>query len=228
MISKTLEKETAIALRKQGKTYSEILKVVHVAKSTISLWFKEVGLSVPEKQRITEARIAASKRGGAAKRNQRIALQNKIRSLARSEIGVLSPRELFLVGVSLYWAEGNKEKEWRPGGRLGFSNMDPLMLSLFLRWLREIAKTPDDMIGFELYLHESHTPRLQEVLEYWANKLGFCAEECKIRFKKTKITATNRRNTGENYFGVIRISVKQSSTLLRKIAGWSEGIADAK
>ncbi len=40
------EKEKAIALRKQGKTYSEILAKIPVAKSTLSLWLHDVGLDV--------------------------------------------------------------------------------------------------------------------------------------------------------------------------------------
>ena len=226
MLTKHLEKEKAIAMRREGKTYSEILKVVPVAKSTISLWLKEVGLSVPQKQHITQARLDAAKRGGLAKKNARIKLQTTIISEASKEIGNISKRELFLIGVILYWAEGSKEKEWRPGTKLVFSNMDPRIIQLFLRWLIEIAKTPKDMIGFEIYLHETHKIRISEIVSYWAGVTGFPEEYfSKIYFKKTKILKTKRHNTGEAYFGVLRITVKQSSTLVRKIAGWSEGIS---
>jgi hypothetical protein len=37
MTKKTEEKRSAIALRKQGRTYAEILDVVTVAKSTLSI-----------------------------------------------------------------------------------------------------------------------------------------------------------------------------------------------
>mgnify|MGYP000140241659 CR=1 FL=1 len=40
---KSLEKEKAITMRKEGKTYSQILAVVPVAKSTLSLWLQDVG-----------------------------------------------------------------------------------------------------------------------------------------------------------------------------------------
>ena len=49
-------KQKAIELRKQGKTYFEIMKEVPVAKSTISDWLKRVGLSIAQKQNITEKR----------------------------------------------------------------------------------------------------------------------------------------------------------------------------
>ena len=50
---KQSEKAKAIAFRKEGKTYSEILKKVPVAKSTLSLWLRDVGLSKTQKQKIT-------------------------------------------------------------------------------------------------------------------------------------------------------------------------------
>ena len=40
------EKRRAIQLRKQGQTYGEIVKQIKVAKSTLSLWLREV--EVPE------------------------------------------------------------------------------------------------------------------------------------------------------------------------------------
>ena len=54
MIEKREEKEKAIKLRKQGKTYSEILSVVPVAKSTLAIWLQSVSLGKKQKQRITK------------------------------------------------------------------------------------------------------------------------------------------------------------------------------
>jgi len=44
----------AIELRKKGLSYSEILKCVPVAKSTLSLWLRSVGLSKKQRQRLTD------------------------------------------------------------------------------------------------------------------------------------------------------------------------------
>jgi transposase len=38
MVSKDNEKETAVKLRKQGYSYTEILKKVSVSKATLSEW----------------------------------------------------------------------------------------------------------------------------------------------------------------------------------------------
>lgn len=225
MIRKTREKEKAIALRRQGKTYSDILKAIPIAKSTLAIWLKDAKLSKPENQKFTEAKRLASLRGGQAKKKQRIERQNKIFSLARGDIKGLSEYEFFLIGVCLYWAEGTKEKEYRPGSGVAFSNMDPKMIKLFLKWLDKICKIPKDMIGFEIMVHNTHKHRVNEVIKFWSKVTGFSSgDSYKVYFKKSKIKKTNRKNVGENYHGVLKVKVRQSSELVRKITSWSEAI----
>jgi hypothetical protein len=145
----------AIELRRQGNTYSEILRVIPVAKSTLSLWFHDVGLAEHQKQRITEKRVEGQKRASVARRTQRIRKQEEIWSVAEREIGNISKRDLWLIGIALYWAEGTKEKEWRPGSMLAFSNSDPRMIRVFLAWLREFGDISLGQIKFEIYVHET-------------------------------------------------------------------------
>ena len=100
------EKQKAIKLRKSGKTYSEILAEVPVAKSTLSEWLKSVQLAKPQKQRITKKRRMAALRGAQSRRQTRV---SEVKALERDglvEVGAISARELWLIGVALYWAEG--------------------------------------------------------------------------------------------------------------------------
>ncbi|MEI6660370.1 MAG: hypothetical protein WCK91_03030 [bacterium] len=225
MIIKTKEKEEAIRMRKSGKTYTDILKAIPVARSTLALWLKEAKLSIPETQRFTEAKRLASLRGGQAKKEKRIERQNQIFAEAKSRVKSLSDYEFFLIGVCLYWAEGTKEKEYNPGSQVAFSNMDPKMIILFLRWLDEACKISKSMIRFEITVHESHKERLPELRKHWSRVTGFpIGNFSNIYFKRSKIKKTNRKNTGEKYFGVLKIKVKESSDLVRKIASWSQAI----
>jgi hypothetical protein len=225
MIKKIKEKQNAIALRKEGKTYSDILRLIPVAKSTLGLWLKEAKLSVAENQRFTESKRLASLRGGQAKKKQRIEKQQNILVKAKSEIGALSNRELFLIGVIMYWAEGAKEKEYYPGSQLQFSNMDPKMIQIFLIWLSRVCKINKNMVIFNIFLHQTHKARVKEVKKYWSKITGFPVNNFStIYWKRNTLSKTNRKNTGEKYYGVLKIKVKRSSDLVRKIAGWSEGI----
>lgn len=225
MIKKETEKQNAIDLRRRGKTYSEILSIVPVAKSTLAIWLNSVNLSKKQKQRITQKKLDCAKRGGEAKRKQRIEKQNIIFEKTRSEINSLSFQELFLIGIVLYWAEGSKEKDKRPGSQFEFSNMDPRMIKVVLVWLFKVCKINKNMLVFNIFLHQSHKNRVEEIKKYWSNITEFPIDNFStIYWKKNKIAKTNRQNTGDHYHGLLKIKVKKSSNLVRKIAGWVDGI----
>lgn len=223
MIPKLQEKEKAIKLRKQGFSYSEILKEIPVAKSTVSLWLRSVGLAKKQKQRITEKRIAAALRGAKAKKEKRIALVKEIKDKARKEIRKISKRDLWLIGTALHWAEGSKEKENKVGAGIQFSNSDPKMILLFLKWLKTNFSINNSDLVYELYIHE--TAKIKNAKLYWANILLTPAKDIRVYLKRNKIN-TNRKNTGNDYYGLIRVRVKKSSGLNRKITGWIEGICE--
>ncbi|HEU0080526.1 MAG TPA: hypothetical protein VFQ72_00670 [Candidatus Paceibacterota bacterium] len=224
MNAKADEKARAIFLREQGLTYSEILKEIRVAKSTLSLWFHDVGLAEHQWQRITEKRIQGQKKGALARRNQRVRLQEEIWSKAEAEIGQLSERELWLVGIALYWAEGSKEKEWRPGARLIFSNSDPRMIRVFLLWLKKIANVPEEHISFDIYIHDNKKEELGLVRKFWSEQTGFPLSGFdRVYLKKHKIH-TKRKSVDFLYNGLLRVKIRSSSTLARKIEGWTRGI----
>ena len=221
MIKKQKEKTKAINLRKKGFSYSEILKVVPVAKSTLSLWLRSVGLAKKQKQRLTKKRLKAALKGAMTRKNQRIDITKKIKEKAQKEIGEISKRDLWLIGVALYWGEGEKEKEYRSGPKLGFSNSDPKMILLYVKWLKEICLISSSEIIHDLYIH--NTANWKKAKVYWAKTLSLPKNQIRVYFKHGKIN-TKRRNIKEDYHGLIRIQVKKSANLNRKVTGWIEGI----
>lgn len=226
-IMKIKEKEQAILLRKQGKTYDEIRKIISVSKSTLSLWLRSVGLAKKQKQRVTEKRLLALQRGHKKWRQMRVDRANKIIQEARADISKINKQQLFFMGVMLYWAEGSKEKEHRPGQGVYFSNSDPKMISIFLLWLRKIFLIPDERLLVDIYIHESHKSRIIEIKRYWAKETGLLLSKFdKIYFKKHTIK-TNRKKIDNDYFGQIRLKVRRSTDLNRKISGWIQGIVNS-
>jgi hypothetical protein len=224
MVYDNFIKEKAIRLRKEGKTYSEILKIIPVAKSTLSEWFKEVKLSKSQSQKITQKKLEAARRGGIAKKKQRIERINQIREKALKDIKHISKRELWLVGIALYWAEGSKEKDYRPGSQLMFGNSDPRMVKLFIKWLLVICKISKEDIIFEIYIHKNSINNVEKVRKYWSKVTGFSLDKINRIYYKNIKTKTNRKNVGVLYYGGIRVKVRSSSSLLRKISGWTEAI----
>ncbi len=217
-------KEKAIALRRRGLSYSEILKEVSVAKSTLALWLQSVNLSKKQTQRLTEKKLLSARRGGMARHTARIALTQKIYQEARKDIRHLTKRELWLAGVLLYWAEGSKERDSSVGTQLKFNNSDPRMVRLFLIWLKEVFNVQEDDIVYELYIHK--TGDAQKAIQFWENATSCERGKIRIYFKRHRVKKTNRKNVEENYHGLLRVGVRKSSSLNRKIDGWVNALCE--
>lgn len=215
------QKEIAITLRKEGHSYSEILKKVPVAKSTLSLWLRSVGLAKQQKQKITEKRIAGALRGAKSRKDQRIKITKEIKDRAKIDIKSINGRDLWLIGIALYWAEGAKEKDYGTRTGISFSNSDPRMILIFLKWLKNTFSVNNSNLVYELYIHE--TADIKKAQIYWSQILSMPIENMRTYLKKNKIK-TIRKNIGNDYHGLIRVKVNKSTNLNRKITGWIEGI----
>ena len=224
MITKDDERIEAIKLRKQGLSYNEILNNVRVSKSTLSLWLRDIGLAKQQRQKLTEKKLLAAHRGGEKKHIKRLLLTQKIQEAAINEVKFLSKRDLWLIGTILYWAEGTKEKEWAVGVGACFSNSDPLMIKLFLKWLADVCKIDKNRIQFSIFIHENNKYRLEKVKEFWSGATGFEITDFDTVYYKKHNPKTKRRNIGNNYYGVLKINVRASSVLNRMIAGWIKGV----
>ncbi len=221
---KSNERESAIALRRQGLSYREVREQIPVAKSTLSLWFRDVQLSKRQHQRLTDKKKAAQLRGARTRHEQRLSGTEEIMAASMKDIRPLTAHEKLIIGAMLYWAEGSKEKEGRWGSRVQFGNSDPRMAKLFQRWLVEAANIDSSRIKYEIYIHDSHAHRVGKVCRYWAQQLDVPIEQFQsVYFKRHKINS-NRKNQGNGYYGLVRLTVRSSSILNRRISGWIEGV----
>ncbi|HNY35811.1 MAG TPA: hypothetical protein PLD14_02550 [Candidatus Pacearchaeota archaeon] len=221
MISKIKEKEEAIKFRKNGFSYSEILKQIPISRSTLSLWLRSVGLAKAQFQRTTQKRIEGGLRGAAARRRNRIKITEEIKSKAIKEVKNIDIKNLWLIGIALYWAEGSKEKESGTNSGVKFSNSDHRMILLFIKWLKNSFLINSSDLIYELYIHE--TADIKKAQIYWSNILSISTEKIRTYLKKSKIK-TIRKNTCSDYHGLIRVTVNKSTNLNRMITGWIEGI----
>ncbi len=223
MIAKGVEMKEAIRLRKAGKTYSEILDVVHVSKSTLSLWLRKVELSKSQKQIYSAKKRAAGKRGGAARRLARERDELLIQTISQKEIGTLTKREKWLIGIALYWGEGSKQKPHNVSQGVDFINDDYRVIKFYLEWLDLIGIAQRDLI-FHVYIHEASRGRNKEVLEHWSRKLSLNNETAVNVYYKRHATRGFRRKLLSDYFGSMRVRVRSSTQLNRRIMGWTMGI----
>ncbi|MEW2163930.1 hypothetical protein AB0912_13160 [Streptomyces sp. NPDC007084] len=207
-------------LRLQGWTYDRIQLELGCSKSSISLWVRD--LPAPErKKRTREEASAIAKRGWEVTMRMRDEERRRTKEAAAAEIGALTDRELFLLGVGLYWAEGSKAKPHLTQERVTFINSDPRMIEVYLAWLRLLGVTTD-RLRLHVHIHESGDVEGAE--RFWAELVGVDTTALGKTYLKRHNPKTNRKNLGQGYRGCLAIRVLGSADLYRRIEGWWYGI----
>ncbi|MFH1509965.1 MAG: hypothetical protein ABID67_02370 [Candidatus Nealsonbacteria bacterium] len=153
----TIKGQKIIVLRKKGKTYGEIEKILKLPKSTVAWWLKNVKIPKSLQEQIFERSrkkwrkniTIYNKFHGKIRSQEAAKKREKYKKEASKEIGALSKKDLKLIGSALYWAEsGTKNKN-----SLRFGNSNPLMIKAILKFFREICNIPDDKIGARVHIY---------------------------------------------------------------------------
>jgi transcriptional regulator with XRE-family HTH domain len=206
-------------LRLQGWTYDQIQVELGCSKNSISLWVRD--LPKPERKRSREEAAAIARRGWEAKLRIRDEERQQSKEAAKRAIGALSPRDLFLVGVSLYWAEGSKDKPYDRRENVTFVNSDPGVIKVFLAWL-DLLGVERERLRFNVMIHESADVAGAE--QYWADLV----DADRSAFNKTTLKKHNpktvRKNVGDTHRGCLVIKVLKGADLYRRIEGSWYGI----
>ncbi|MFI6443359.1 hypothetical protein [Kitasatospora sp. NPDC050543] len=220
MRAKTEQQAAARRLRGEGRTYDEIQAALGVSKSSISLWVRDM----PKPPR--RARAYRGKERLAAAMARREEHRARTKATARAEVGPLSERDLFVLGVALYWAEGGKDKEYDRRERVRFINSDPQVIQLYLRWLRLLG-VEQDRWRLRVAIHESADVTSAE--RYWAQIAGVPTDFLQRATLKRHNPTTTRKNIGVNHHGCLSVNVLGCADLYRRIEGWWSGmVVDAE
>ena len=194
----------AIDMRKRGFSYSEIENRIHVPKSTLSFWLKKIKLTQEQIKKLNDKRDNTARANALKKVSRTSRMIEEIKNTSSLDIKEISKKELWLMGIVLYWKNGNKS-DLKKG--VHFSSADSDIIKLFLKWLREIGGVQNEEVKFEIF-----TPRkfFKEAVNKWSKVTGFP----KSYFQHLYIQKTS----------FLRVKVAQSSMLARQIAGWIEGL----
>ncbi|MCX6703219.1 MAG: hypothetical protein NTV02_00810 [Candidatus Zambryskibacteria bacterium] len=165
-------KQKAIALRLEGNSYGNIKKTLGLkSKGTLSVWFRDVILPEDSRKKLEKNNLLAIKRGLSSfnnNRTARIKIENELAYKKGSE-GIpenLNKRDLLLVGVALYWAEGTKAIN-KVSPAFSFSNSDPEMVRVFMRFIREILLVKEEVISGGIHVY-SNTD-VVKAKNFWGN-----------------------------------------------------------
>ena len=152
---KLAEQQQARQLRRTGLPLAEIAAHLGVAKSSVSLWVRDVEFSpLPRPPR------GRRRDPNALQRRKRAEIDRLVED-GRARIGRLSEREFLVAGVALYAGEGSKGD-----GTLRFANSDPRMIVFFCSWLRRFFEIDESRLRVHLYLHQGLD--LAAAIAYWS------------------------------------------------------------
>ncbi|MBN2831022.1 MAG: hypothetical protein JXL82_01900 [Candidatus Omnitrophica bacterium] len=217
---KVIEKEKALILRKQGKTFNEILEKVVVSKGSLSYWLRGIDLTDRQLKRIKYKNEKTKRKFveyNAAKRKQAETEKEFILNSAAQEIGNLSKKELKLIGIALYWAEGYKASA---RSIAEFTNSDPAMITLMMRWFRDVCGVPEPRFRVRLQVHD--IARQSKAVDYWSRVTALP----KNQFTKpyVKISPSSKNKMGSILlYGICSLRVCDTK-LFNKIQGWIKGL----
>lgn len=209
------KKKIAVEMRKNGLSYNDILKELSVAKSTLSLWLKDLPLTKDEEAILEDRKNSNISRGriraASALHNLRLERDKLIQIEAEKEFKEYIQDPLFQIGLALYWAEGSKRDT-----SFGFTNSDAEMVKVIIRWIGRFFHVYPSELSIRLYTHKPFAHELFE--EFWSEKTGIPIQN----FRKTiyKLTTRNVKKR-PNYKGCIRITLSKA-VFLKKVLFWQE------
>ncbi len=189
-------KEKAIKLRQRGFSLSVIARSLHIAKSTASVWLKDVVLDQKAQERIRGFKSAGLQKAIDISRGKRQAKLSLIEADVVKFIDKIDhTKELKKLACALlYWCEGEKSKS-----SVSFVNSDPQMIATYLVLFRSAFKVDEKKFRISLHLHEYHQD-LQEI-EFWSRITAIP----KSQFYKIYRKPNTGKSKKENYRGCVAI-----------------------
>jgi len=220
MLALVQEKEMAVTLRQKGYTYKEILAVVPVAKSSLSLWLKDLPLTKSEKVALKSRRNANISRGrikvAGILHTRRLSREKGQLDDARKVFNEYSKEPFFHSGLLLYWAEGGKRtNQWQ------FMNSDGDMQKVMVKWLVKYAGVDKKDLRFRLYVHKAY--QSEECDAWWAKKLQVMPSQFLKTIIKPSGLGVKKR---PNYRGCLRLELRTSKPLLNKMRFWQKMLVE--
>lgn len=219
--TKSSIKTKTIQLRKQGKSYNEINKLLGVSKSTLSSWLKDLSLSrIIKKNKINSAKLIWSKNIIKYNKKRSKLYQAKVEKILNKyskEVPKIDSQALFWIGVALFWAEGGKREKWT----LKFVNSDAKMIQIMMKFFRKICKVTNKKIKLRIHLY----PNIDEskTKKYWSQITKLSLKS--FYSSQTQITKSskNKRPFNRLPYGTLHISICDTN-LVKKMRGWNLGL----
>ncbi len=162
-MTKLHAKAIARRLREEGHSYTYIVKNVRVSKSTLGIWLADIPFTpnAVTIERIGKARAAS----GAAKNKLKRESITQAAIEAKRQLGAVSQRDLFMLGLGVYIGEGAKTSS-----SVCVVNADHRIIRLAINWFVSIFGV--DKKNFRVRLHLYPDCNEQESRSFWSQRIG--------------------------------------------------------
>lgn len=217
------KKGIAIDLRKKGFSYDEIKNKLNIPKSTVAHWVRKIKLDKNQIDNLKNNKLEAARKNSKKRASKILEQVEEIRTASIESINKISKRELWLMGIALYWRQkslGKKDGNSQKG--VWFSSADPSIMNLFLRWLKDVGEVTSDELYFDIFMAKNEKRYRDKIVDFWSGSVGLSKDYFKHIYY-LKVKSIRGENT-KGKFGFLRIRVGASSMLARQIDGWIEGI----
>ena len=199
---KVEEQIQARELRAEAWTLQEIADELGVSKSSASLWCRGVEF-VPKPRN----------RGHSGHKPHPLHVKKleeieRCRIEAEQIIGELSERELLMFCLALYAGEGSKT----PGSVI-FANSDPLLMAVFVSWLRDFFKVDESRLRMKIYLHSDLD--LEAATRFWSEVSEIPIEQFRSPYR---VAVGPTRRTNRHVNGCATVSYSCTLTHRRVMA----------
>ncbi len=164
------DKEKITTLRKEGWSYQRLVKELGVPRATLSDWFGKEKWSQDIKNSLNKRNLEVSKirmiRLDEIRGENLEQMYAEARREAAEDFERLKHHPLFVAGIMIYWGEGDKVS--KHGFRV--TNSDPLLIKIFLEFLRKICLDDEKRIRAWVLIYPDLNAESCE--NYWAKQLG--------------------------------------------------------
>ncbi|MEK7568865.1 MAG: helix-turn-helix domain-containing protein [Patescibacteria group bacterium] len=209
---KTIEKQKALVLRREGRSIKEIARIVGVSKASISVWVRDIVLNKKQLSVLKAKGFSSEvieKRRHKRLENEQVK-REAIATLAQKDIKNISTRDLRIIGLCLYWGEGGKIHQ----GSARISNSDPAVIKVMMRFFREICLVEEKKFRGHIHVH-SHLGTL-EAEKYWSGISGIPRTQFFKAYTKPSIASKNKKDSLP--YGTFDIYVCSTKLFLQIIA----------
>lgn len=223
-MARTSDREKVQELRRSGLSIRSIADKTSVSKSTVSYWCRDIILTRSQMRALIESekrgRIRGLLQAAEKKRARRLQDTATEAQKGKRDVGAINKRDLFMIGIALYWGEGYK----KGSDELGFTNSDPRIIRVFITWLRTCYGAQSEDLIARVSINAAHAHRESKVVRFWSEVTNIPLRQ----FTKTSfIKAKLRKNYKDQdvHFGTLRIKLRRGSALRRRILGSIEAVA---